>query len=121
MGEAAELMMTKHSTGAPVIENGSLVGVLTNFDFLYKDAGTKSLDLTSTSYQSDVKKMLGKLVRNVMTPKPITRTTTDNMQEAASLMLLKRLHHLPILAGDTKEVVGILTPSDVMRHVIAVG
>ena len=61
MSEAADLMVSKGITGAPVVDNGKLVGVLSQFDFLLKGAGVAALDLTSASYRRDVQKILNSL------------------------------------------------------------
>ena len=40
--DAAQLLVDKDITGALVVDEGAFVGVLSQFDFLYKTAGSRS-------------------------------------------------------------------------------
>ena len=43
LDEAAQCLLDERITGAPVVENGVLVGVISRTDLLYKLAGSRSL------------------------------------------------------------------------------
>jgi CBS domain-containing protein len=116
--EAADLLVSKKLTGAPVVEGGKLVGVLSQFDFLFKAAGTASLDLASDSYRADVQKILSQKVRSAMTLNPATYAPDDTVQSAAALMIRRRFNHVPIV-DESGTVVGILRSTDVMEHVLS--
>ena len=77
---AATLMQEKQITGAPVVSNKKLVGVLSQFDFLFKAAGPTALNLEAESYQTTVKKILGGTVRNAMTLDPVTFSPRDSVR-----------------------------------------
>ena len=107
MSEAADLMVSKGITGAPVVDNGKLVGVLSQFDFLLKGAGVAALDLTSASYRRDVQKILAGKVRSAMTLNPTTCDPGDTMQSVAAVMVRRRFNHVPVVDEGGK-IVGIL-------------
>ena len=107
MSEAADLMVSKGITGAPVVDNGKLVGVLSQFDFLLKGAGVAALDLTSASYRRDVQKILAGKVRSAMTLNPTTCDPGDTMQSVAAVMVRRRFNHVPVVDSSGK-IVGIL-------------
>ncbi len=94
--EAATLMFEADITGAPVVDKGRLVGVLSQFDFLFKAAGQRSLDLSSPTYRADVKKILGGTVRSAMTLNPTTAAPTENIQAVAAQMIRNRFNHVPV-------------------------
>ena len=120
LADAAAIFLDSGISGAPVVDDsGAVVGVLSQFDFLFKEAGSLTLSLASATYQADVCKMLGETVRSAMTSDPITVAGSATMQEAAALMVRKRLNRLPVVSGDEGELVGILSTRDVMRHVIS--
>ena len=145
--EAADLLQQKHITGAPVVSDQKLVGVLSQFDFLFKAAGTGALNLEADTYATDVKKILGGNVQSVMTTDPVTFSPDDPVSIAtptadsralpnhmpdeltagrslrvqvsavASIMIKRRFNHVPIIEGET--VVGIIRSTDVMRYVLS--
>jgi len=90
---------------------------LSQFDFLMKEAGTLMLDLESPNYERDVQKILGGRVRSAMTHTPTTVLGSATMQEAAAIMVRKRLNRLPVV-DDAGILKGILSSGDVMRHVL---
>jgi acetoin utilization protein AcuB len=54
------------------------------------------------------------LVREIMTPNPVTITADAPVQEAASVMVAERFGALPVVRRD--ELVGIITETDLLRH-----
>ena len=97
--------MVSKGTGAPVVDNGKLVGVLSQFDFLLKGAASP-LDLTSASYRRDVQKILAGKVRSAMTLNPTTCDPGDTMQSVAAVMVRRRFNHVPVVDSSGK-IVGI--------------
>lgn len=118
LSEAANMLNARKITGAPVVEGGKLIGVLSQFDFLFKAAGGAGMDLTSPTYRADIKKILGGTVRSAMTSDPTTVGPGDTVQSVAAVMIRRRFNHVPVV-GDGGEVVGILRSTDVMRHVLS--
>ncbi len=86
----------------PVVENKKLIGILSTTD-LFK------LNLPFDEYKS-VK------VRDVMVTKVGTLSPDDQIGSAAEIFLYNYFHAVPIV-NQNREVVGIITPLDIVRMV----
>ncbi len=54
------------------------------------------------------------LVRDIMTPTPVTIPPTETMQGAMELMAMKRIRHLPVIDGKGG-LIGLVTDRDLRR------
>lgn len=119
MREAAHLLFDNKITGAPVVDNGKLVGVLTQFDFLNREVnavqlGRESLD--SGNWEVAIKKSMSKTVGGAMSM-PVAVAPESDMAQVAALMLRRRFNHVPVV-NPTGEILGICTSQDVLKHVL---
>ncbi len=86
----AAVLMTEQNIGALVVTEGdSVVGIVTERDFLKKVVGAKA-DPDSIT------------VRDIMTPDPDTVTGDCLASQALQMMVSKGYRHLPILTDDGK-------------------
>lgn len=110
-------------SGAPVIENGALVGILTEGDLIFRDAEIKSpgfLEILGgmiplgdwNEYQQEVLKSVGVAVREVMTEDLQTVTPQTPLSEAATTMAENSRKLLPV-AGERK-LHGVLSRMDIL-------
>jgi len=98
-------VLAEHDVGAlTVMENGKLVGILSERDYTRK--------VTLLGRSSKDTKVADIMTRNVMVVTPQSRTS-DYM----ALMRLKRIRHLPVLDGNT--VVGMISIRDLLDDAIA--
>ncbi len=125
---AARLLIEKKINGAPVVENGRLVGILTQSDLITQQ---KTLKLPSIftfldgivplgsldRMEREMKKITAMTVRDAMTPDPVTVTPETLLEEVAAIMVDERLHTLPVVSEG--RLVGILGKSDVLRTLMA--
>ncbi len=121
-----KLLEEQHISGLPVVnDNNEVVGVVSETDLLFKERPIRMpLYLTFLGsviylesldkFEQQLKKSLGMLVQDVMTPEPINISVDAPISEAASLMLDKQINRLPVVDQDNK-LIGILTRSDLMR------
>ncbi len=93
--------LVKNDVGSIVVlDEDKLVGIITKGDILRKVL-LKGLDPKKTP------------ARKVMAPKPVTITSNASIEDAAELMIKKKVSKLPVV-NDGK-LVGIITSTDIIR------
>ncbi len=110
MMKAIHLMKQNRFRRLPVLQEGRLVGIVSDRDL--KEASPSkatTLDVHELYY------LLSELqVKDIMTRDPITVAPDDTVEHAAQVMLENTISGVPVV-DDQEEVVGILTQSDVFR------
>ena len=97
----------------PVLDNGELVGVITDRDIKRASiSDTMPLDINEAIYLASTV-----LIRDIMTPNPITIPSDYTMEEAATILLTNRIAGAPVLDKNGK-LVGVVNRSDVLKAVI---
>jgi len=126
--EAIKLFAESGISGAPVVEGGRLLGIVTEGDLIFQDADLKApgfLDLlggliplgNQEEYRHEVLKSAGVTVDEVMTEKPVTIGPDATLAEAATLMAEERKKILPVVEGDALR--GVITRMDILTlHVL---
>lgn len=102
---AIELMAEKRVGALLVIDNGHLVGIISERDYARKVIlmGRSSKDT---------------FVREIMTPSPITITCDTSVDEAMRVMTEHRFRHLPVVDSDG-HVVGVLSIGDLVNWIVS--
>jgi len=124
--QAATTLVEAGITGAPVVDDGRLVGVISQTDLLYKLAGSNSLMLRgqgprSLRYADNTRRMAkikGETVRCSMSRSPRSIAPTQSINEAAGEML--RNKHNRLMVTEKGILVGILSSSDIIRVALCV-
>jgi len=116
--DAARLMLEHGISGLPVVEEGRVVGVLSDRDFLVKEQGPRESSrwlswLITPATMTDEAKLQARTVRGAMTVPAITVWKSAPLAFAAERMLEADVSRLPVLFGD--ELVGIVTRTDLVR------
>lgn len=112
IGAAIQLMKEGHFRRLPVVEDGRLVGIVSDRDLRL---ATNSPLVLHEKWYSDF--LLDTLrVKSCMTANPITATPTTSILEAVRLMRQHKIGGLPIADGEA--LVGIVTTTDVLDFVI---
>lgn len=126
--ETIKLFAEKGISGAPVVEGGRLVGIITEGDLIFQDAEVRApgfLDIlggliplgNQEEYRREALKSAGVTVDEVMTRRPVTIGPDATLAEAATLMAEERKKLLPVVEGDALR--GVLTRMDILTlHVI---
>jgi CBS domain-containing protein len=102
--EAIQLMAEKNIGALPVIENGKLIGFVSERDYTRKVAlkGKTSRELK---------------VRDILTEQTARVTSSHTIEDCMRLMTDKRIRHLPVMQGDN--LVGIVSIGDVVNWIIS--
>ena len=109
VSEAIIALADAHVTGLPVVDpTGHLVGVLSTSDILTALAERSLDDELGALFEST-------LVRDLMTPKPMTIPPQAPMKEAAQQMLYANVHRL--FVEKDGELLGVISQTDVVRAV----
>jgi len=111
---AIERMRERGCRRLPVVENGKLVGIVsdrdlrraTNSPFVLRERSADDLTLDQLT------------VRACMNPNPITITPRTPIVEAAKLMRDRKIGGLPVV--DKGVLVGIVTETDLLNYLIRV-
>lgn len=95
IGTARELMKRYEISGIPVVENGRLVGIITNRDLRFEAGASES-------------------VRNVMTKEVITAREGISSEESKALLQKHRIEKLPVV-DDSGRLRGLITIADIEK------
>jgi acetoin utilization protein AcuB len=111
--DAYNLLMENRIRRLPVLEDGHLVGILTDSDIMdIRPSSLNSLSGLEMSYFFAQLK-----VGEAMTVDPMTVGPDETIGEAASIMLEEKISSLPVI-DDNERLVGIITESDIFRLVV---
>jgi CBS domain-containing protein len=98
----AVAMLAQHRIGAlPVVEDGRVVGILSERDVVNQLAALGPALLDSS-------------VGSIMTAPAVTVEATLGIMEALGLMTLRRFRHLPVVEGE--RMVGFISIGDLVKH-----
>ncbi|MRR12873.1 CBS domain-containing protein [bacterium] len=127
--EAARLMVDKGIGALPVLEDGKLIGLVTEGDLIMQDVklefptylhlldGFIMYPPATARFESELKKAVAADVRAVMTPDPVTVSADADVADAATLLVERDVSRLPVL--DDGKLVGVVSKSDVVRSLLA--
>lgn len=109
IAEALSLMRKEHIRRTPVIQDGKLVGIVSNEDLLNASPSpATSLSVFEMTY------LLSKItVKDVMTKNVLTIDEAIPIEEAARIMVDNKIGGLPVMRGE--ELVGIITETDLFK------
>lgn len=102
--DAIQLMGEKNVGALPVVDNSTLVGIVSERDY------TRKVILKGRSSKETP-------VSDIMTAQLLTVTPSDSVIECMRIMTEKRVRHLPVLEGTN--LVGILSIGDVVNWFIS--
>lgn len=102
--DAIQLMADKNVGALPVVDDGQLVGMLSERDY------TRKVSLKGKSSKDTP-------VREIMTQELFTVDVADTISECMRLMTDSRIRHLPVMEG--KEMIGLVSLGDLVKWTIS--
>jgi len=126
--EAAKLMVDNEIGALPVLEDGKLLGIVTEGDLIMQDVkleyptylhlldGYIMYPPSTKHFESELKKAVAADVRAGMTADPVTIQMSASIEDVATLLVDKDVSRIPVLNGDA--IVGIVSKSDVVRSLL---
>ena len=105
VGEVTSRLARQRIGAMPVIEDGEVVGIISERDIIYGLAAHGS-------------SMLTKSVGDVMTTPAITISSDTPIMSALSLMTKRRIRHLPVV--DDGALAGFVSIGDLVKHRIEI-
>lgn len=112
-------LMTEHRiSGVPVVEQGSVLGVVSESDIIAKERGPAAPPgwirkwLARKPRQAEAERLGARTAGEAMTSPAITIESWRTASDAAGLMLDRRVHRVPVL--EDGKLVGIVTRADLV-------
>lgn len=102
--EALQLLAERNIGALVVLQDGELVGVISERDY-----ARKVILHGKTSMKTPV--------QEIMTEEVITVSPVSTIEEAMALMTDKRIRHLPVV--DEEKIVGVVSVGDLVKAIIA--
>ena len=102
--DAIQLMADKNVGALPVVDNGQLVGMISERDY------TRKVTLKGRSSKDTP-------VREIMSHEVVTVKEADTISECMRVMTDSRIRHLPVMEG--KKIIGLVSIGDLVRGIIS--
>jgi acetoin utilization protein AcuB len=113
VAEVWDLMRELEIRHVPVVENGGLVGMLSDRDLAQFDIAR----LLTVEGAEGLRDQLGMPVVRVMSSDVIFVNPDTELNEVVELLVEHKVGALPVVQSDSREVVGIVSYIDVLRAV----
>ena len=108
VGQADELMVENRIRQLPVVDDGALLGIITDRD-------VRSFLAQSALVEPEERaRALKTKVRDIMTAEPLTLSPEDDLREAVELLIEEKIGGIPVV-DEAEGLVGIVTYVDVLR------
>ncbi|MFH1623982.1 MAG: CBS and ACT domain-containing protein [Pseudomonadota bacterium] len=114
MKAAMQLMEDYNIRRIPVLKEDKLVGIVS-----YLDVNRESTPQANALAIREIKHLIEKVkVKDIMSINPKTISPDDTVEDAAVVMLEKKIGSLPVVDSN-KKLVGIITESDIFKLLIS--
>ena len=114
MNDAVKLQREHGIRMLPVVEQGELVGIVTDRDMKRASAS----DATTLDVHELIHLVSTIKIKHIMTKNPITVPFDFTVEETAEVLLKNKIAGVPVLNHD-KEIVGTITQTDIFKVLIS--
>lgn len=125
--ELGRIFIERNISGLPVVDSsGALVGIATENDLISRNKQIHIPTLLRLfdafiplegfkAFETEMKRISAKVVEDVCTRDIVKVNPETSLEEIATIMTDKRVHHLPVLDGD--KLVGMINQHDVLKAI----
>jgi CBS domain-containing protein len=125
--DAARIMVERSIGSLPVVEDGRLVGLVSEGDLIMQDVkiefptyihlldGFIMYPPAHARFEGELKKAVAATVDDVMTSDPVTVQVDTSIEDVATVLAERGVSRLPVLDGDV--LVGIVSKHDIVRAI----
>lgn len=121
----ARLMVDHQVPGIPVVENGKIIGIITESDIIAREAEVEVptpvpfLDAifmadAGSEFDEEMRKVLAVNARQLMTSPVFSVRSNATLTEVATLMVDRGVNPIPVL-DDELRVIGLVSRADLVR------
>ena len=107
--DVIDLFLEKNITGAPVVDQGKVTGIISRKDILPL---ITTFDLDCSSLEQ-IRRTCSHYVTDHMQTNVITVTPVEDVEKCALVMTDNHINRLPVVEGST--LVGIITRGDILK------
>ena len=115
LAQVRENLARYHFHHLPVVDDGKLVGMLSQRDMMR--ATVTGLDRGAAAQSREDRFLEQTFVRDLMETKVITAVESDTIKDAAKRMMERRIGALPVVDADNN-LIGIVTENDLVRTIV---
>jgi CBS domain-containing protein len=124
IANAIRLMLNNHISGLPVLDNGEVIGILTEGDLLRRsETGTErhrprwlEILMGPGRMAGEYVRTHGRRVEEIMTADVISVAGDTPLDEVVGLMERRRIKRVPVIEGDV--LVGVVSRLDLLRALL---
>lgn len=127
VGELARLMVDHRVPGVPIIQDGELVGIVTEGDLIQREA---NVDLPAVAtlfdavlmadagepFEEELRHVLATTAGELMTSPVISIRDIATISELATLMMQRRVNPVPVV-DETRRIVGLATRTGLVEMI----
>jgi len=121
----ARLLADEGLSGVPVVEDGEVIGIVTEADIIAREADVEVptpvpfLDAifmvdAGRDFDDEMRRVIGVTARDLMTSPVINIRSRATLTQLATLMIDERVNPVPVL-DDASNLVGIVSRADLVR------
>jgi len=129
IGTTARLLVDHKVPGVPVVENGKIIGIITESDIIAREADVEVptpvpfLDAifmadAGQEFDEELRKVLAVNARQLMTSPVYSVRSSATLTEVATLMVDRGVNPIPVL-NDELQFIGLVSRADVVRVISA--
>jgi CBS domain-containing protein len=122
----ARLLADSGLPGVPVVDDGEIVGIVTEKDLIERQADVEVptplpfLDAIflldgGRDFDEDLRHVLAVTAGELMTSPVFNVLDTATLAQVATLMVDEGVNPIPVLAHDSRELIGIVSRADIVR------